>query len=207
MNDADLKRMLETAVGDDAPMPSVAADLDRARAGLAARRRHRFRAATAAGALVTVAIGASLATVGEHSDAPSHHQVDTVVLVSKPLNASPYTFDLTPRGWEVQQQRASGVTIAPDDGSTSSSPYDFQGKLVILFDRNPLAGKRLEYRGRQIWMVGDSGYTTMAVATSADEPRGVVRIQYPNGTGWSTRQMLRFLASIHVGAGARPGAG
>jgi hypothetical protein len=35
----------------------------------------------------------------------------------------------------------------------------------------------------------------------------VVRIQYPNGTGWSTRQMLRFLASIHVGAGARPGAG
>lgn len=207
MSDADLKRMLEAAVGDDAPMPSAAADLHRARAGLAARRRHRFRAATAAGALVTVAIGAGLATVAEHTDAPGHHQVDSIVLVSKPLHASPYTFDLTPRGWKVQQQRPSGVTIAPDDGSTSSSPYDFQGKLVILFDRNPLAGKRVDYRGRQIWMVGDSGYTTLAMATSADEPRGVVRIQYPDGTGWSHRQMLRFLASIHVGAGARPGLG
>jgi hypothetical protein len=26
------------------------------------------------------------------------------------------------------------VTIVPDDGSTSSSPDDFEGKLVIMFD-------------------------------------------------------------------------
>jgi hypothetical protein len=199
--------MLEAALADDAPMPSAAADLERARAGLAARRRHRFRAATAAGAFVTVAIAGGIAAVGQRTEAPSHSQVDSIVLVSTPLKAAPYTFDLTPRGWSVQQQRATGVTIAPDNGSASRTPNDFQGKLVILFDRNPLTGKQLEYDGRQIWMVGDSGYTTMAMATSAGEPKGVVRIQYPNGTGWSHTQMLRFLTSIHVGASAQPGAG
>jgi hypothetical protein len=202
-----MKRILKAALADEAPMPAVGADLERARAGLVARRRHRLRAAIAAGALMIVAVGGGVAVVSQRDDAPGHHHVDNIVLVSMPLYAAPYTFDLTPRGWSVQQQRPTGVTIAPDNGSTSRSPYDFRGKLMIFFDRNPLTGERLEYAGRQIWMVGDSGYTTMAMATSAGEPTGVVRIQYPDGVGWSRTQMLRFLTSIHVGPGARPGAG
>lgn len=207
MSDAELKRMLEAALADEAPMPSVDTDLERARTGLVVRRRRRFRAAIAAGALVTVAVGGGIAVVSQRDDAPGHQHADNIVLVSTPLNAAPYTFDLTPRGWSVQQQRTTGVTIAPDDGSAARSPYDFRGKLVILFDRNPLTGKRLEYDGHQIWMRGDSGYTTMAMTTSSGEPKGVVRIQYPDGVGWTRIQMLRFLTSIHVGGGARPGAG
>ena len=207
MSDPDLKGMLEAALSDEVAMPSVAADLERARAALVTRRRHRVRATIVAGSLAIVAVGSGVALVGQRDDAPAHQHVDSIVLVSMPLNAAPYTFDLTPRGWSVQQQRTSGVTIAPDNGSTARSPDDFRGKLVILFDRNPQAGKRLEYEGRQIWIVGDSGYTTMSMATSAGEPKGVVRIQYPDGVGWSRTQMLRFLTSIHVGAGAQPGAG
>lgn len=62
---------------------------------------------------------------------------EPITLVAMPLDAAPYTFDLTPQGWSVQAQKPTAVTIAPDDDSTSSDPDDFEGKLVITFDDNP----------------------------------------------------------------------
>ncbi len=128
-------------------------------------------------------------------------------LVAATFDADPYTFDLTPAGWHVQSQNAFAVTIAPDDGSTSDSPDVFIGKLVILFDQNPLSGTSVDVDGRRFWLHSDSDYTTISTATRPDEPPGAVRIQYPDDAGWTRESMLAFLGSVHVGPGALPGLG
>ena len=84
---------------------------------------------------------------------------------------------------------------------------DFVGKLVITFDHNPLSGQLVAGSGRQVWIHGDSGYTTLSMRTTAGEPAGVVRIQYPDNAGWDRSAMVRFLRSVHVGAGARASLG
>jgi hypothetical protein len=101
----------------------------------------------------------------------------------------------------------TAVTIVPDDDWTSKDPSVFTGKLVIPFDRNSLSGRKVVHAGRSIWITANSDYTTMSTATRGGEPVGVVRIQYPENSGWSKDAMIDFLASIHVGPGARPGQG
>ena len=123
------------------------------------------------------------------------------------FDAAPYTFDLTPKGWAVQGQDEFGVTIAPTDGSVSDSPYDFEGKLVIMFDPRPPGGRAVDLDGRRFWITGDSGYTTISTRTLPGEPDGAVRIQYPDDTGWTEDTMLAFTASVHVGEGAEHGLG
>ncbi len=78
---------------------------------------------------------------------------------------------------------------------------------IILFDGNRPSGRQLEHEGRLFWVSGDSGYTALATRTRDDEPAGVVRIQYPDGAGWDLDSMVAFLASVHVGPGARQGLG
>jgi hypothetical protein len=69
-------------------------------------------------------------------------------------------------------------------------------------------GARVLTEDRVFWIrAGDSGYTTVATRTRADEPPGVVRVQYPDEAGWSNDTMLAFLGSVHVGPGALPGQG
>lgn len=203
----DLKRALRTVADAERPGVDPADDLARAHTASRARTRRRFRLGlTGATTAVVLAIGASLAV----DRSPSGTQTPTatgVELVAEPFEAAPYTFDLTPTGWSVQAQRPSAVTIVPDDGSTSSNPDDFRGKLVILFDANPPGGRQLEHDGRRFWVAGDSSYTTLATRSRGDEPRGVVRIQYPDGAGWDRDSMVAFLASVHVGPGARHGHG
>ena len=105
------------------------------------------------------------------------------------------------------QRKQINFTIVPDDGSTSSDPNVFVGKLVIMFDANPPDGRVVDHDGRRFWVSGDSGYTTLATRTEGDEPDGVVRIQYPTGAGWDESSMVDFLGSVHVGPGARQGLG
>ncbi|MFC6343613.1 hypothetical protein ACFP8W_16625, partial [Nocardioides hankookensis] len=139
--------------------------------------------------------------------APAVTASSGVELVAKTFDATPYTFDLTPKGWSVQAQQPTAVTIVPDDGSTSDDPNVFVGKLVILFDANPPSGRAVDQDGRRFWVSGDSGYTTLATRSAPGEPAGVVRIQYPKGAGWDEASMVDFLGSVHVGPGARHGLG
>lgn len=209
----DLKRALGSVADAERPVADPAADLARARSAASARTRRRLRLGlTGATTAVVLCVGAALVldrapsepgTATSVPDAPS----SGVRLVAERFEATPYTFDLTPEGWSVQAQRPTAVTIAPDDGSTSSSPDDFAGKLVILFDGNRPSGRQLEHEGRLFWVSGDSGYTALATRTRDDEPAGVVRIQYPDGAGWDLDSMVAFLASVHVGPGARQGLG
>lgn len=203
MSTEDLKRALHTVAGADRPAADPAADLARARTAARARSRRRFRLAlSGVTAAVVLAVGAAVALDQRQDEQPSGVQ-----LVAEPFEATPYTFDLTPEGWSVQAQQPTAVTIVPDDGSTSDEPNDFRGKLVILFDTNPPAGPDLEHDGRRYWVSKSPGYYTVATRSRAGEPAGVVRIQYPSGTGWDLDAMLEFLASVHVGPGARHGVG
>jgi len=201
----DLRRALASVADAERPDADPAADLDRARGAARRRTRRRFRAGLGGLAAATVlAVGV---TVVMDDDPPPPVATAGVELVAEPFAATPYTFDLTPRGWSVQAQQPTAVTIAPDDGSTSEEPDDFRGKLVILFDANPPDGRIVDQDGRRFWVSGDSGYTTLATRTTPGEPSGVVRIQYPKGAGWDEASMVDFLASVHVGPGARHGLG
>lgn len=212
MNDRDVVVALKVLADEDRRPPDPAADLARARAASRDRLRRRLQVGSVATALLLVAgVGVGRAMTDDSSpgaaDAGRPAGVSPVHLVSATFAADPYTFDLTPEGWSVQGQTPQAVTIAPDNGHTSTSPYDFIGKLVILFDENPPGGKTYEDHGRLFWIRGDSGYTTLSTRTRAGEPVGVVRVQYPDDTGWTRSAMLRFLGSVHVGPSARPGLG
>lgn len=224
MTDAhDLKHALQL-VADIERAPAEPYD-DLARVQAAARSRTRRRVRLGLGALAVTSVmgvGAGLIVSGEPTPPGASASLDSspgtpadsrtvstagVELVAETFDATPYTFDLTPQGWSVQGQNAFGVTIAPDDGSVSDHPDDFEGKLVIMFEANPPGGRSVELDGRQFWITGDSGYTTISTRTIGGEPAGAVRIQYPDDTGWDEDTMLAFTASVHVSDGARHGQG
>ena len=204
----DLKRVLSSVADAERPPVDPEADLDRARRVSVARARRRFRA-TLSGVAVVAVLGVGAATqLDERPTSPPQSADRGVRLVARTFDATPYTFDLTPEGWSVQGTRPAAVTIAPDDGSTSSHPDDFRGKLVILFDGNPVEqGRAVEQDGRAFWISENSDYTTVSTLTVAGEPAGVVRIQYPTATGWDEDSMVAFLGSVHVGPLAQHGLG
>jgi hypothetical protein len=212
----DLHQLFELAGAD----PSVdgdalPGDLRRGRLALSWARRRRA-ASGILGVVLAGAAGFGLTQVGhgdrarpeQSNNRPSESEPPArVVLLSQPLVAGPYEFAATPEGWKVQGENAFGVVIAPTDGSVSSNPDDFAGKLVILFDQNPPSGAERTVQGREFWLRGDSGYTTIATRTLPGEPEGVVSVQFPADAGWSEDTMLRFLSSVSVGPAARPGVG
>jgi hypothetical protein len=214
----DLKHLLDVAATAPRATADPADDLRRARTRARARTGRRLRvgsATLALGAVVALGLGQVTAPTepggpagpaGPEASAESATSAD-VRLVAGELDADPYTFDLVPQGWSVQGQNAYGVTIAPDDGSTSASPDNFVGKLVILFDQNPPDGTPVTDDGRGFWVREGSDYVTVATLTRGDEPPGVVRVQYPVDAGWTRTTMVEFLGSVHVGPGALPGQG
>lgn len=203
----DLKRALEIAAGDEPRAADPAADLLRAHTAARTRSRRRLRLGATALAAAALIGTASVVTLHDSPTNPRHAAAADVHLVAERLDATPYTFDLTPAGWSVQAQLPSAVTIAPDEGSTSDNPHDFRGKLVILFDMNPPTGQPTKHDDRRFWVADNPGYTTIATRTVDGEPTGVVRIQYPDNTGWRLPAMIEFLASVHVGPEAQHGLG
>ena len=215
MTDRDLKHALDLATCER-PVPDPADDLFRARTARTTRTRRRVRIGLSGLAMTAVVgVGATVAVTEQAAPAqpsagssatPSPSTPDGVQLVAATLDATPYTFDLTPQGWSVQGQNASVVTIAPD-GSTTGYLDDFEGKLVIMFEARPPGGRAVDLDGRRFWITGDSGYTTISTWTTAGEPEGAVRLQYPDDTGWTEDTMLAFTASVHVGDSASCGEG
>ncbi|WP_019143576.1 hypothetical protein [Aeromicrobium massiliense] len=211
----DLRTTLDHAAGDGRPdgrPVDPAPDLRRARTALLRRSRRRQAAGLGVLALVGVAaVGVALdrpATQRLPSDTVASSPVDAqVALVAATLDAEPYSFGLTPRGWTVGGRTPTAVTIVPEDGTTSDDPDDFRGKLVVMLDANPLEGREVERDGRTFRVVESDGYTTMATPTLPGEREGVVRIQFPDDAGWDEDAMLAFLGSVHVGDGAEPGVG
>jgi hypothetical protein len=205
----DIADLLDRAAGPvTGPVP---ADADLARGRLALSRTRRRRGALGLlGVAVAGVAGIGVTRYVGPDDGPTK-AVETprtpeIRLLAQPLEAGPYTFDTTPQGWEVQGVTPQAVTIAPV-GFPDQEPLSFVGKLVILFDGNRPTGDQVDRDGRSFWVREGDGYTTIATRTRAGEPKGVVSIQYPSGTGWTRESMLAFLASVHVGAGAQQGVG
>jgi hypothetical protein len=205
-----VKRALERALPESAQPGDPHEDLAHARTALRTRTRHRLGLGAGALALVLIAgvgVAGAFSTAGRPDDREPSAGTARIHLVSATLKAKPYSFGLTPTGWSVQSQSPYAVTIAPDDGSVSSDPDVFVGKLVITFEQNPPPGHLFGGNGRPVWIHVDSHYTTMSTRTTAGEPGGIVRIQYPDDAGWERPTMLRFLRSVHVGPGAKPALG
>jgi hypothetical protein len=208
----DLNTLLERAAGPAAAALDAHADLTRGHRALSRTRRRRGALGLAGVAAVGVA-GVGITRFNDPSrsvelgiDRTHVQHRAGISFLAQPFEAGPYTFDQTPVGWEVQGAYPQGVTIAPV-GSPDQEPSSFVGKLVILFDGNPLSGEQVQRDGRTFWVRGDSGYTTIATPTLPGEPTGSVLIQFPDDTGWTRDTMLTFLASVHVGPGAQQGVG
>jgi hypothetical protein len=207
----DLNDLLDRAAGPSSAPVDAHADLTRGHRALARTRRRR-----AAGGLLGVAaagvVGVGAVRLAQPDTGKPQQAVETktrdggISFLAQPFEAGPYTFDQTPVGWEVQGAYPQGVTIAPV-GFADQEPSSFVGKLVIMFDGNPLSGEQVQRDGRTFWIRGDSGYTTIATPTLPGEPTGNVLVQFPDDTGWTRDTMLTFLASVHVGQGAQQGVG
>jgi hypothetical protein len=209
----DLNTLLDRAAGPVTAPVDAHADLTRGHRALSRTRRRRA-AAGLIGVAAAGVVGVGIARVTDPDgqvaadNTPTRHQKDTgITFLAQPFEAGPYTFDQTPEGWEVQGANATAVTIAPI-GFPDQQPLSFVGKLVIMFDGNPVGrGDEVDIGGRTFVVSQSQDYTTIATSTRPDEPTGVVRIQYPSDTGWTRDNMLLFLAGVHVGAGAQQGLG
>ena len=206
----DLTELLDRA--SDVPGTPTPVNDDLARAHTALRSRRRRRSLVAAGSVCAVAVLAG--TVGPTlvDDAPERNTTtveseDSLsMLVASTETAGPYTFGKLPRGWEIQGTYPQGVTIA-EIGDDDQEPLSFIGKLVIMYDQNPLSGEPTEYNGRVFYTRGDSGHSAVYVQTRDGEPEGVVSVQYPDSAGWDVATMIEFLDAVEVGPGAQPGLG
>ena len=209
----DLTDLLDRAGDPDDNTVDARADLVRART--AWQRRRRIRSLAAAGSLVAVGVLAvGVAGSGVLDRSPQHDSAvvddsgsdDSITLVAASLEAGPYTFGKVPEGWTVQGTRPSAVTIA-QQGDDDEHPDSFVGKLVIMYDQNPPSGEQSVVNGRTFFTRGDSGHTTISVATEAGQPEGQVMVQFPDSAGWSHDTMIEFLDAVEVNASARPGLG
>jgi len=210
----DLNTLLDRAAGPAVVPFDPYADLTRAQRALSRTRRRR----SAMGLLGIAAAGVASVGVVRYTgpdDGPSqaverygaNGRQAGISFLSQPFVAGPYTFDETPAGWEVQGSYPEGVTIAPV-GFPDQQRFSFVGKLVIMFDGNPLGGgDEVDIDGRAFMVSESDDYTTISTRTAAGEPEGVVRIQYPSGTGWTRDTMLEFLSGVHVGPDAQQGLG
>lgn len=207
----DLTDLLDRASDTETTPIPVSADLARAHRALSRRRRNR--GLLTAGALCTIGALAGAVAPAVLDDPADRTPTATddvapqsAVLLAADTSAGPYTFGKLPRGWEVQGQYAQGVTIAKI-GDPDQEPASFVGKLVIMYDQNPLSGEVTAYDGRDFHVRTSSDTTTVAVATRAGEPEGEVLVQVPTSTGWDVATMIEFLDAVEVGPGAQPGLG
>lgn len=218
----DLRDLLDRASADAGdPTPGgthAAADLARGRTAL--RRRRTLRTGLvglAAAAVVAAGVGGTAllgdaptsdpSVIGASTGPTDGLESNTAIrLVAAQLDAGPYTIGKVPDGWKVQGESPYAVTIAPTDGSVDTNPDSFVGKLVVLYDQNPISGTKIAFNGRVFHQRGDSGHTSISVETRDGEPEGVVTVQYPDDT-WPRELMLEFADAVVVNDSAQPGVG
>jgi hypothetical protein len=227
----DIHELLSLASEGDTTF-SASDDLNRARGLLIRRRRARAKALTAGigGLAAVAAVGVVVTNSGDANNAPSvsaRPSVKDLHLVAADVSGGSFSFGKIPDSWEVQRATESwvlmiptgkpyGIKVAPSKADLASGkarkpgkdvlPHlnSFEGKLLISFDQYPLAGNTSTFGGRAYEVESDSQYTTISVDTLPGQPKGVVRVQYPTGTGWSQSTLREFLASVSVKDTARP---
>lgn len=141
---SDLRELLDIAAGEPgAPPPHVvSSDLRRGRSAL--RRRRGLRAASGlvlAG--VALAVGVAVVPDIEHLSAPpilvapggsSSESGVRLVLSAPDTSAGPFNPTVVPEGWTISSDNYALVISPPD---VTTSPDDFEGKLVVTLVKNP----------------------------------------------------------------------
>jgi len=204
----DLTDLLDRASDLGETSMPISDDLARARAALRSRRRKQGLATVGSLCALGVIAGFGAQAVLDRSVEGSPRVIETKesALFSADVTEGPYTFGKLPVGWEVQGSYPQGVTIAPV-GFPDQEPASFIGKLVIMYDQNPLSGEPTDYNGRAFYSKTEGDHDTVRVHTRAGEPEGVVSVQYPDSAGWSVATMIEFLDAVQVGDQALPGLG
>ena len=205
----DLNDLLDRAAGPAGAPLDAHADLTRGHRALARTRRRR-----AAGGLLGVAAAGVVGVGVVRVAGPDRRRRGRQDLESSPRRrpasrSSPSRSRPVPtrstRRPRAGRSRAPTRRASPSPRSASPtrSPTSFVGKLVILFDGNPLSGEQVELDGRTFWVRGNSGYTTIATPHAARRARRerADPVPRPTPAGPATR-CWTFLAGVHVGDGA-----
>ena len=215
----DLRDVLDSAAGDAAsPTPDMVAD--DVRRGRRALVRQRYARAGAGLLLTGAAVATAVLVVPQLGDRPAQTQVAVpgtggagasaqpaaVALVPFDQGPTPKPISpaLVPDGWSVSGNEYA-LVIAP--AGNTSSPDDFQGKLVVMVSPDQTAASgatSIDVAGTPGTVSVESG--TQILIYTPDGGRQVV-VQAPAALGWDEATLGRFLGGVQVGAGARATSG
>ncbi len=116
-----------------------------------------------------------------------------------------FTLDQVPEGWEVQGVTKYHLTLAPLN-APDQDHYSCVGKICIDQQRSIPDVKKQNVR------VGDKPAVLATMLGDADGEPGTLFIKQPSGAylviqswdglGWSTDDLLKFAAGVHVNKGA-----
>ena len=211
-----LDRLARLAATPGAPADATA-DLARGHAALARRRR---RTGAVAGVGLTLTLGAGLGGViaFQHDDQGSvavaphgGRSTDAGIALVDYGGAQPQGFEVAkvPDGFTAQGSGAFSFTVAPV-GDTSS-PDDFEGKLVVMLESRSAPPDKAE--GREVSVGGDPGWIRTnpdGLATTLeyfDADGHDVVVQMWRTVGLSDAQLVEFADGITVTDEAQAGVG
>jgi len=214
MTMTDLRDVLDSAAGDTAsPTPDVvAADVRRGRRALV---RQRYTRAGAGLLLTGAAVAAGVLVIPQLGDEPAQTQIAvpgaggagasaqpaSVALVPFDAGAHPKPISpgLVPDGWSVT---GSGYALVIAPGGSTTSPDDFQGKLVVMVSPDQTAAPG----ATSIDVAGTPGTVSVESGTQIlifkDGGRQVV-VQAPAALGWDDATLARFAAALTVSTDAQ----
>lgn len=222
---SDLRTLLHQAApqpGTATPESVVEQDLVRARRALRRRRASRLGAGT--GLVAAAAVAALVVVPGGSQPAPSGGGTTAAPRVGTPAvelvaytDAQPvgYTLDKVPAGWEVRDNTASVLTLAPE-GSAAEKPVEgmtsLAGKIAVTTqsDTGVPTGVKLDdvtVGGRPAVIAHmEGGGDTRTLF--ARQPSGTyLVIQVWDGLGWDNEQIAEFGSSVHITDDATPSVG
>jgi hypothetical protein len=211
-----LNDLLERAAGPAGATVDARHDLSRGHRALA-RTRVRRSAAGLVGVAAAGVIGVGLTQRGgdegtQVATDPTPTGTATATPTPTPTPPptqdpvpSPYELPELPAGWTASAYNEFATTFAPPGATVNDEPGDFEGTIVLLYDKEPTFGKKRVVDGRAYFTRGDSGYTTISTRTRPDEPQGTLRLQFPDTV--DVQSALAFLSGVRVLDGAQPAVG
>jgi hypothetical protein len=216
----DLRTLLHDAAPSPETTPDIAdADLLRARRGLRRRRASRLGAGTglvaavAVGALVLAGPGGAPSSPDGGATSAAPRGADQAVELVAYTGAQPsgYRLDMVPAGWEVREDSASLLTLAPET-APEREPGTMEGMIAVSTqsDTGAPSGVRLDDV-----TVGGSPAVIAHMEGPGDtrtlfarQPSGTyLVIQVWDGLGWDNDRIAQFAASVHVSDAAVPSVG
>ena len=214
---SDLRTLMHEAAGPiDGATPAAVADADLARAHRGLRRRRIGRvgsgvaAVAALGALAIVAPsvlpGSTSPSTSTSAGAPEIKVSGTMLVSYTGKQPTGFTLDKIPAGWEVRDNDAGVLTLAPTGAPKEKTPkgmVSFEGKIAVTAqnDTGVPTGVQLDKvqvggrPGVVAHMKGSGDTRTLFV----EQPSGVyLQIQVWDGLGWGNDQIAEFGASVHI---------